>query len=191
MGAFRCVRLAGSIARWRARFMARAKLPLMLGADTRLPPGLDPRLVGYVPDQHVHVLVVDVGDVVGAEAANLAPGVVAPPAAAPARPAPGRTTGAARSRRSSLTAMGLLPGWRARIAEILLRCGRQCSCPRSLWVTRGGLRHRPAGAPGASPSTRFCEARLRNCTSNALISLPDRGCPSFPSQGLLWSRPST
>ena len=70
------------------------QLPLMLGADTRLPPRLYLGLVGNVPDQHVHVLVVDVGDVVGAEAAYLAPGVIPAPATASARPTPGRTSGA-------------------------------------------------------------------------------------------------
>ena len=67
------------------------ELPLVLGADARLPPRLDLGLIGDIPDEHVHVLVVDVGDVVGAKAAHLAPGVVAAPAA-PARPAAGART---------------------------------------------------------------------------------------------------
>ncbi len=97
-------------------FYGTCKLPLVLGADTRLPPGLDPRLVGDVPDQHVHVLVVDVGDVVGTEAADLAPGVVAASAAAPARPpspSPRPAAGARLTWRASL-AEGPLPGWRTR-----------------------------------------------------------------------------
>ena len=95
-------------------FYGTCKLPLMLGADTRLPPGLDPRLVGDVPDQHVHVLVVDVGDVVGTEAADLALGVVAASAAAPARPTSPRPAAGARLTWRASLAEGPLPGWRTR-----------------------------------------------------------------------------
>ena len=118
-------------------FYRRRQRALVLGADAGLAPGFYLPAVRHVSPEAVGVLVVNVFDVIYAEPANLAPGVVARPAA-PSAEASARAPSGPSAARTPARSAGPASGASARPSG---------SAPRS---SARSARTRTAGASGSA-----------------------------------------